>query len=405
MPTFENLSLDSIVDDNDIMDLFGDTETQEDITPESGSETDETEDHNNEETTDEIDTDEVSPEDLFDLDNHEDEQEKPENVVSEEDQKDQKDKGGKDATSDESSSSSNDFSYSSIATAFAEEGILPDLDEDTIKNVKTSEDLRKLIDDHIKNELDEKQKRVTEALESGVEPDQIKQYENIINNLNNVSEDFLKEESENAANVRQQLIYNDFINRGYSDERAKKEVARSIKLGSDIEDALEALTSNKEYYTESYNDLIEDAKVEREKQQTETKKKAEEIKKNIMDSKTTFFGELNPDKGTRQKIYDTITKPVYKDPKTGEYLTEIQKYQQEHGQEFYAKVGILYALTNGFENLDGLTKDKVKKEVKKGFKNLESKIQNSDRDSYGNLKFASGSLGEDGLGKGVRILA
>jgi len=33
------------------------------------------------------------------------------------------------------------------------------------------------------------------------------------------------------------------------------------------------------------------------------------------------------DKATRQKIYDNISKPIYKDPETGDYLTALEKYE------------------------------------------------------------------------------
>lgn len=408
MGAIGNLSLDSIVD-GDALNLFDDDETQESTTPEEESKSEVTEDSDSSENNKEnenVNTIEVDPKNLFDDATEEVEskdkipEDKPESVDSEE----AKNKGDKDATLDESSDSSNNDFFSSIATAFVVEGILPNLDDDSIKKVKTAEDLRKVIDDHIKSELDEKQKRVLEALDNNIQPDEIKQYETVINNLNNVSEDFLREESDNAANARKSLIYQDYINRGFSEDRAKREVEKSIKSGTDIEESIEALASNKDYYTESYNDVIEEARKSKNKELEDTKRKSEEIKKNLMDGRTTFFGDLNPDKATRQKIYDNITKPVYKDKETGRMLTAVQKYEKDHGQEFYAKIGILYTLTDGFENLNGLTKDKVKKEIKRGFKDLESKIKHTDRSSYGNMKYASGSAGVDGLGEGVELL-
>ena len=63
----------------------------------------------------------------------------------------------------------------------------------------------------------------------------------------------------------------------------------------------------------------------------------------------------------------------------------------EHPEEYMAKLGLLFVLTNGFENLDDLVGRKAKKAIKKGFADLENKINNSYRDSRGNLKFTSGS--------------
>lgn len=49
------------------------------------------------------------------------------------------------------------------------------------------------------------------------------------------------------------------------------------------------------------------------------------------------------------------------------------------------------SLTDGFKNLDGLVKGRVKKEVKKGLRELEHTLNNSSRNSDGSLKFMSGS--------------
>ena len=114
---------------------------------------------------------------------------------------------------------------------------------------------------------------------------------------------------------------------------------------------------------------------------------------------------MSLDKATRQRIYDNIAKPVYKDPETGEYLTAIQKYESENRVDFLKNLGLIYTLTNGFKNLDGLVKGKVKKEVKKGLRELEATLNNTARTSDGNIKFVSG-VNEDPesfIGKGWKL--
>lgn len=83
-------------------------------------------------------------------------------------------------------------------------------------------------------------------------------------------------------------------------------------------------------------------------------------------------------------------KPVFKDPETGEMMTAIQKYESDNPNEFLKTLGLVYVLTDGFKNLDGLVAPKVKKEVGKGLKELERTINNTQRTSAGNLNFASG---------------
>jgi hypothetical protein len=66
--------------------------------------------------------------------------------------------------------------------------------------------------------------------------------------------------------MRKQLIYQDFINRGYSQERASREVEKSINAGTDIEDAKEALEELKRYFKSSYEKEIQEAKDRTQKQ-------------------------------------------------------------------------------------------------------------------------------------------
>ena len=294
--------------------------------------------------------------------------------------------------------------YSSIAKALKEEGIFPDLDNDGLSKVKDPEDFRDLIDQQIKAGLDERQKRIDEALNAGVEPTEIRKYENTINFLDSIKEENISDEGDKGEKLRKDLIYQDFINRGYSKERAAREVQKSFNAGTDIDDAKEALKSNIDFFRDKYDELVNDAKSEAEEEEKERKDQAEKLKSSILNDKDVF-GDLSVDKSTRQKIYDNIAKPVYKDPETGEYFTAIQKYEMENRTDFLKNIGLLFTLTDGFKNLDGLVKGKVKKEVKKGLRELEHTLNNTARTSDGNLKFVSG-VDEDPesfIGKGWNL--
>lgn len=309
---------------------------------------------------------------------------------------------GEDTTPDEGETSP-DF-FSSNAKAFAEEGIFPDLDEEEIKNIKTAADFRAAVEKQMKAGLDEMQKRVTEALDLGVEPNIIRQYEGVLNQLDNIKEEELTAEGEEGELLRKRIIFQDYINRGFSKARAEREVTKALENGTDIDDAKEALKSNKDFFQGKYRELLDNAKKEDEEERKRDEEKAKKLKEDILNPKTKFFEELELDKTTRQKILDNISKPIYKDPKTGNVLTAVQKYELEHGQDFLVKLGILFTLTNNFKSLDGLIKGKVNKEMKKGFSALESKINNTARDGNGNLRYTSGvDDSEDYLGKGIRL--
>lgn len=377
----EELDFNNIMtDDADIASLFG--EAVEDNGSNDSQEEKEKQEEN--ETT------EVSVEDLFSG--------KSESVGS-----DNKDIQETEDTDPSKDGSSPDF-YPSITAALVDEGVFQDLDEETVNNVKTGEDFLNLIRNQISKGLDEKQKRIDEALGLGVEPSEIQKYENVINYLDGISEEAISDETEKGETLRKQLIFQDFINRGYSKERAQREVQKSFNAGSDIEDAKEALESNKDFYSDSYNSLIKEAKLEKENYEKEQKKQAEALKNSILKDEK-IFGDLSVDNTTRKKIYDNISKPIYKDPDSGEYLTAIQKYEKENHTEFLKNLGLIYTLTDGFKNIDGLIKNKVKKEVNKGLSKMEQKLANTSRNSDGSLKFVTNVRDDKDsyLGKGWSI--
>lgn len=371
----EELSLDNILGAEEIENLFVDDNESQDTPPESNEEENPNDkgnkDNDKEETTEVVDVD-----NLF--------TDTPESVGSGKENTEEKE----DTTPKGSGTSPKNF-YSSIAKALKEEGIFPDLDDEGLSKVKEPEDFRDLIEQQIKAGLDERQKRIDEALSAGVEPTEIKKYENTINYLDSIKEENISDEGDEGEKLRKNLIYQDFINRGYSKERAAREVQKSFNAGTDIDDAKEALKSNRDFFKDKYDELINDAKSEAEQEENERKEQAEKLKSSILNDKDVF-GDLSVDKSTRQKIYDNIAKPVYKDPETGEYYTAIQKYEMEHRTDFLKNIGLLFTLTDGFKNLDGLVKGKVKKEVKKGLRELENTLNNTARTSDGNLKYVSG---------------
>ena len=368
----EGLDMDNILSPNEVESLFtsdGSEETQ--VTP-----PEQQEEENKEKPTTEVP--EVNPDELF--------TEEPESVGSE-----KVDTQGKEDTTskEETGTSPKTNFYSSIASALKEEGILSALDEETLSKIQTPEDFAEAMENELKAKLDERQKRIDEALQVGIEPDEVRKYEGTINYLNSITEDAISDESANGEKLRKQLIFQDFLNRGFSKERAQRETQKSFNSGSDVEDAKEALASNKEYFQQEYEDLVAEARAEEEAEKARTKKEAEELKKSILDEKEIFKG-LELDKTTREKVYNSISKPVYKDPETGQYLTAIQKYERDNRQDFLKKIGLLFTMTDGFTNLDKLVKPTATKQVKKSLRELEHTINTTRRNTDGSLSFISG---------------
>lgn len=355
-------------DEIDSMNLFNDESTQD---PDPGNQ--ETKEDKEEKTTE----NNVTPDELFDSESVGSEEQK----VKEED--------APDSTQSRGSSPNSDFYYS-IANALVEDGVLPDLEEEFVKQIKSPEDLAEAIEKQVNARLDETQRRVNEALQSNIEPDEIRQYENVLSYLDKITEDTLKEESEKGEQLRRQLIFQDLINRKFSKERAAREVKKSIDSGTDIEDAKDALESSKLFFKSQYEDLIQKGKQQVEDNNRRIKKEAEDLKKQMLEDKEIFAG-ISLDRATRQKAYDNISRPVYK-TEDGQYITAVQKYQMDNPVEFRKKLGVIFTLTDGFNNLDMLVKGKVRKEVRKSLRELENTLTNTGRPS-GNPTFV-GNYGD-----------
>ena len=144
------LSSDEMVDN-----LFTDSEEDLQETPPDQKENS---NKDNKETTEES---QVNPDDLFDdsesVGSGKDIQEKEENTTS--------NKGG--------ASPKTNF-YSSIASALKDEGILPDLDDDVVNSIKEASDFANAIEKQIQARFDERQKRIDDALNANVEPDEVR---------------------------------------------------------------------------------------------------------------------------------------------------------------------------------------------------------------------------------------
>lgn len=292
--------------------------------------------------------------------------------------------------------------YSSTLDALVKDGVLSGLNDEDLAKVKTAEDFAEAINKVVESRFDESQKRINDALNAGIEPTEIKKNESIIRYLDSITEENITADDEEADKLRSNIIAQDMLNRGYSEDKIKRELKKSFDAGTDIEDAKEALVANKEYYKNIYKDLVDKEQKARKEQEDNNRKSFEELKKSIMEDKD-IFGTLPVDKQVRQKIYDNISKASYRDDKTGRMLTAVQKYQLENPKEFIKNLGIIYTLTDGFSNVGKLIQSGVKRQMKSSLRELEHTLSNTSRNSDGSLNLLSGVTDDNSpeyLGKG-----
>lgn len=328
---------------------------------------------------------EPEPEEKEKKDNRAEEPDAPEEVGEENDNE-----ISDDAAKPEGDGSSPASFYSSIAGALKDDGIFPDFSDDEIKAVKTPEDFAELFEKAVSARFDERQKRIDAALGDGVEPDKIRMYEQTISYLSSITDDAISAETDEGESLRKQLIYNDLLNKGYSKDRIQREIDKSFKSGSDIDDAKDALKELDKFYKDGYESLRNEGKTRAENARKSREKEAEDFRKMIIDNEISV-GETRLDKRTRQKVFDAVVKPVYKDPDTGQLLTQVQKFQKENPLEFLKQLGMWYVLTDGGKSVEGLVKSQVRTERNKGIRELERKINSSALNSDGSLRYMSGT--------------
>ena len=229
----EVLGFDNILGEQDIENLFVAPEetSPEEQREEPGSQKEEKGEGNNNSETQST-TEAVDPDALF----MEDEEEKKPEQQSESVGSEKKEVQGQgDAATEEGSDTSPQQNfYSSIANALAVDGIFPNLDEETISKCEDAEAFSNLIEAEVNARLDEKQRKPSKALENGVEPASIRMYENALRFVDSITEEALLKEDEDGEQLRRNVIYQDYVNKGYSKERAQKMTERSVSAGNVI---------------------------------------------------------------------------------------------------------------------------------------------------------------------------
>lgn len=298
-------------------------------------------------------------------------------------------KKGEDAKSD--GNSPNNL-YSSIAKALKEEGILSDLDD--ISSIIDAKSLRDAFNMQADKRLDNQTKRVLLALNSGMRKSDIQILEELVSTYNSIDAKAIESEDKNGESIRKELLYRDYINRGFSKEKAEREIKKAFDAGTDIEDAKDALVSLREYTAKMY-----------EKKQMEAeaaKKAAEDAQKSFFDSiiksideKENAFNSIKLDANAKKRIKDVIFDRKHKNPQ-GYYESDIEKYEREHKADFARYMAAFFALTDGFTDFSKLFKPVANQAMKKGLANLENMLQGSTVEG-GSLSLIGGTEVSDDL--------
>lgn len=253
--------------------------------------------------------------------------------------------GGEEDDDNEENDPDNESSpqlYSSIADVLKEQGLIPSLESS--ENIKTVDDLVNVF----KNEINTQTNlRLQEYLDN-LDLEKIATSKKTQLDLESVTEEYLKEN----LDVAKQMLFQDLVNQGLSEDRARKMLKKTIDLGEDlvIEEALEAKDSLKEF-----EKRIQDREQVRYKEsvialQKEQQETDNQIKDYIYNSSEIVKGIPNT-KILQEKVFKSMTEIVSKNPNSGEFENRLMKERSENPIKFDTKMYYFYELTNGFTDL------------------------------------------------------
>ena len=190
--------------------------------------------------------------------------------------------------------------YSNLAAEFKAKGVLPELDISKIKSLKDIEDA---IKDQIDNGLTERQKFIEDAQRSGAPVSEVSEKAETIDKLKRVTPEFLNDERN--LQFRMTAIVQDFMQKGYSEERATSMAQRSVDAGTDVEDAQFALNDLIKAEEAALKGLIDGAK-------NQEQSSLNNIKNYIADTPEVIPG-ISLTNSQKDELYDQMTTSVSDD--------------------------------------------------------------------------------------------
>lgn len=269
--------------------------------------------------------------------------------------------------------------FSSFAAVLNEQGLLPTLNLEETK-INSAEDLVNAV----KSESERQAKEYIvskigeqgyEALEKGITLQEYQAHTENTNSLESIDDSVIEKDLELSKNI----ILQDYINQGISEDRALRILKKTIDLGEDaiIEEAKESLVSLK---LTQEKELVK-LQAEREKQKAAAEAKQEaidnDLKNSIYSSKEIIKG-IKVDKATQEQVYKSITQVVGEGP-NGVMENKLMRDRREDPINFDTKLYYLYEMTNGFKDFSKL----VSKSQTKAMNLLEDSLRQTSFQAQG----------------------
>jgi len=272
----------------------------------------------------------------------------PENVAGEEDSNGD---NGPDADNDADNTTSPSM-YSSFANLLHEEGLLSNLESNT--EIKSVDDLKALVEAEISKKVEERyspeELEDIKALRNGVTREQLAEHHKVQNQLDSIGQEHI----ENNGELRKQLIYQNYINQGLSEDKAASLVNRSVDSKYDTEDAIDALNSLKQHQSYKLQAQQEQLKIDAANAQAAYEAEQTKLKDSIYAKEEVIKGQPFT-KVLKDRVYNSMTNVIGNSPE-GNPENALMKDRRENPIEFDSKLYYLYELTKGFKDFSVLNK-------------------------------------------------
>ena len=214
---------------------------------------------------------------------------------------------GKEGNSNSSSPKLNETEqlYSNLAAEFKAKGVLPGLEDTTA--IKSLEDLNAAIKKQVDSQLTDRQRQIEDAKNAGAPITEVAEKVNTIDRLKAVTPEYIRDDKN--VKFRLTAIAQDFIEKGYSEDRANSMAQRSVDAGTDVEDAEFAIASIIESEEKSLQGIIASAKKKEQKSLTDIKSyisSTQEVLPGIVlndSQKDLLYNQITTDLGNKENAF------------------------------------------------------------------------------------------------------
>jgi len=225
-----------------------------------------------------------------------------------------------------------------LASALQKDGVLTGVTEEDIKDVdipKLAEMIKGTIKQNEYSDLDNRAKEALEAIRAGVPIENIIKHHNAETKLADFTEDrFIESDTDDETiadtkkNIRQNLIYNDLIARGYSQADAERRTRQSFNSGDDEADAKLALNSLKSIAAQRKQAEIEQAKQTQEQHENSR----QDLFKRVAELKEVLPG-MPVNEETAKWMAEAMTNPTGRN-ESGQLRTTVSDKRSENPFNF-----------------------------------------------------------------------